>query len=69
MKALKIIAAAAVAVVALSVAAAGWRYLRDNRLPNFTRSAEVYVYPGATARFFSSNMPSPSSVTTHTAQT
>ena len=49
MKALKIIAAAAVAVVALSVAAAGWRYLRDNRLPNFTRSAEVYVYPGATA--------------------
>lgn len=49
MKALKIIAAAAVAVAVLSVAAAGWRYLRDNRLPNFTRSAEVYVYPGTTA--------------------
>ena len=26
-----------------------FRWLRDNKLPNFTRTAEVYVYPGTTA--------------------
>lgn len=45
MKSLKIIFAAVGAAAALICAAAGWRYLRDNKLPNFTRPAELYVYP------------------------
>ena len=27
----------------------GWNWLRDNKLPNFRKQAEIYVYPESTA--------------------
>ena len=27
----------------------GWNWLQDNKLPNFRKQAEIYVYPGSTA--------------------
>lgn len=38
----------AVAALAAGAFVAG-RYLRDNRLPNFRRTAEIYVYPGSSS--------------------
>lgn len=38
----------AVAALAAGAFAAG-RYLRDNKIPNFSSSAEIYVYPGSSS--------------------
>ena len=38
------------ALVVLAVGAVlGFSWLRDNKLPNFRKQAEIYVYPGTTA--------------------
>ena len=39
----------AAAAAMLACGAFAFRWLRDNKLPNFTRTAEVYVYPETTA--------------------
>ena len=39
---------AVLAVLAIG-ALLGWNWLQDNKLPNFRRQAEIYVYPEATA--------------------
>ena len=37
-------------LVVLAIGAVlGWNWLRDNRLPNFRKQAEIYVYPESTA--------------------
>ena len=38
-----------VCVTAL-VSLMGWNYVRDNKVPNFTRTAEIYVYPETSPR-------------------
>ena len=38
-----------VCVTAL-VSLLGWNYVRDNKVPNFTRTAEIYVYPETSPR-------------------
>ena len=38
------------ALVVLAIGAfLGWNWLRDNKLPNFRKQAEIYVYPESTA--------------------
>ena len=38
------------ALVVLAIGAVlGFNWLRDNKLPNFRKQAEIYVYPGTTA--------------------
>ena len=39
----------AAAVLAVCCAVAAGRWLRDNKLPNFSRTAEIFIYPGTTA--------------------
>lgn len=41
-------AAALVLAAALGVCLC-WNYIRDNRMPNFSRTAEIYIYPGTSA--------------------
>ena len=39
----------AAAVLSVCCAVAAGRWLRDNKLPNFSRTAEIFIYPGTTA--------------------
>lgn len=41
--------ALALSVMALCAALPAWHYVRDNRMPNFGRMAEIYVYPGTSS--------------------
>lgn len=41
--------ALAAAVLAVCGAVEAGRWLRDNKLPNFSRTAEIFIYPGTTA--------------------
>ncbi len=38
-----------VLLVVAMAALFGYNWLRDNKLPNFRKQAEIYVYPGAEA--------------------
>lgn len=49
MKSLRTVILLAAAVAVVVCASFSWRYLRDNKLPNFREPADIYVYPETTA--------------------